>query len=151
MGELASKAMQAARKALAEGEDIVRRARQEYRIGSRRESHIAPVWPAPPKPQPKPEPEPDPKYHLSERDREDIHAINLMRRHADVAATREQRAAYQRTIGQHLGYLRQAVGRDQRTWIEIVRRECALSSRTAYRLIETWKLWEKRASTKSNT
>jgi hypothetical protein len=129
--EIASAAIDAARKAIAEGNAIVKRAQETYGLkedpGPSRRRWIPPA-----------PPESEPDYFLSERDRENVHAVTTMMALARATKRPGTRKAAVRAIGQHLERLRDVDGRDCAEWIEILRRECVLGKTRAYEIIRTF-------------
>jgi len=139
----ATQALEAARKAIAEAEAIVRYARKRYGIVGR-------AGPGPRTIRFRPAPAPEiegPDYFLSDRELAEAKAACVMLAIAKLGG----RAAFYRAAGGHL--LRLRGDRDRGEWSEILRHECRLSIRRAYELIALARgkqtLDEARAATKA--
>ena len=135
--DIARAAIEAARKAIAEGETILRRTREQLKL---RADNVGPgprerAWRRGEFMKP-PESEPDPDYYLTEADKVNIHAVGAMMKIAQATKRPGMRKAALRTVGQHLQRIRNVQGRDWTTFAEIVRRECGFRKSLAYEIIK---------------
>lgn len=135
--ESARQAIEAARKAIAEGEAIVQRTREQ--LGLKGHGEIGPKerqwrrgeFGRPPVAEIKPGPD----YFLSTADRENVQAVITMMAMARVSKRPGTRKAMLYAVGMHLQRLRNALGRDWIEFAEIVRRECGFGKSYAYKIM----------------
>lgn len=115
----------AGKKAAAEGEAIVRRAREQYCLPEHPAGRPRP-WPGPPPL------DPEPDYYLSDRDREDAHAVVALLKSAQITTRPGTRKALLRNASVYLQHLR---ARDKREWFAILKNECGLGQKRGYELL----------------
>jgi hypothetical protein len=130
--DLARQAIAAVKTAADEGEAILRRTQERYRLNL----HTAEQAERPRLPKPKliikPEPEP-PEYVLTAADRVNVVAVVAMMKTAHAAKSEGLRKAAYRDVGLHLQELRH--NRDQAELKTILWHECGLSVPRAYQLM----------------
>ncbi|MBO0715842.1 MAG: hypothetical protein J2P55_00705 [Rhizobiales bacterium] len=126
IGNPATEALAAARKALAEGEAIVAAARRDYKITRSRPGQLTRQF----RPTPKPEPE-GPDYFLSDREQDQARAAVTMLRLGRLM--RGRATAYYRAAGRYLEALQR--DRDRAEWLEIIHHEAGLRASRAYELM----------------
>jgi hypothetical protein len=131
--DLARQAIAAAKTAVDEGEAILRRTQERYRLRLHRAEAQA-ERPRLAKPKLVSEPE-LPEYVLTEADRVNVAAVVAMMKTAHAAKSEGLRKAANRDVGFHLQEL--CRDRHQAELATILWRECGLSLRRAYQLMAT--------------
>src|SRR5262249_27357878 len=130
--DLARQAMAAVKAAADEGEAILRRTQERYRLNLHREAQAE--RPRLPKPKLIIKPEPQlPEYVLTAADRVNVAAGVAIMKTADAAKSEGLRKAAYRDVGLHLQELRH--NRDPAELKAILWRECGLSVPRAYQLM----------------
>jgi hypothetical protein len=129
--DLARQGIATAKTAIDEGEAILQRTQERYRL---KPHSTEPERPRLPKPKLISEPE-LPDYVLTAADHVNVAAVMAMMKMADAAQSEGLRKAAYRDLDLHLQELRQ--NRDQAELATILRHECGLTLRSAYQLVAT--------------